>query len=138
ISTAVKDRGPDTTVNAAVKAAMEQGKRYNMPKDNIERAIKTGTGELVGEVLEAVSFEVFFFFQAEDGIRGRNVTGVQTCALPILKGDELIDKGDVVVTDSRLACVAATCPAPAGARIIDVTGKSVIPGLIDIHAHAWP
>src|SRR5437868_12781664 len=24
-----------------------------------------------------------FFFQAEDGIRGRNVTGVQTCALPI-------------------------------------------------------
>src|SRR5699024_11771181 len=26
---------------------------------------------------------VFFFFQAEDGIRYRNVTGVQTCALPI-------------------------------------------------------
>src|SRR5207248_7774241 len=25
----------------------------------------------------------FFFFQAEDGIRGRTVTGVQTCALPI-------------------------------------------------------
>ena len=25
----------------------------------------------------------FFFFQAEDGIRGRLVTGVQTCALPI-------------------------------------------------------
>src|SRR5699024_11436065 len=25
----------------------------------------------------------YFFFQAEDGIRGRNVTGVQTCALPI-------------------------------------------------------
>src|SRR5699024_11848513 len=27
----------------------------------------------------------FFFFQAEDGIRDRNVTGVQTCALPILR-----------------------------------------------------
>src|SRR5437867_11325082 len=27
----------------------------------------------------------FFFFQAEDGIRDRTVTGVQTCALPILK-----------------------------------------------------
>src|SRR5699024_11881858 len=26
----------------------------------------------------------FFFFQAEDGIRDRNVTGIQTCALPIL------------------------------------------------------
>src|SRR5207249_1796998 len=28
---------------------------------------------------------LFFFFQAEDGIRDRNVTGVQTCALPILQ-----------------------------------------------------
>src|SRR5699024_11986468 len=32
------------------------------------------------------NFLLFFFFQAEDGIRDRNVTGVQTCALPILKG----------------------------------------------------
>src|SRR2546430_10622701 len=29
---------------------------------------------------------VYFFFQAEDGIRDLTVTGVQTCALPILKG----------------------------------------------------
>src|SRR5437762_9567331 len=29
-------------------------------------------------------FSVFFFFQAEDGIRDTSVTGVQTCALPIL------------------------------------------------------
>src|SRR5699024_11908978 len=29
------------------------------------------------------SLLAFFFFQAEDGIRDRNVTGVQTCALPI-------------------------------------------------------
>src|SRR5699024_11499554 len=30
-----------------------------------------------------ISFFICFFFQAEDGIRDRNVTGVQTCALPI-------------------------------------------------------
>src|SRR5437867_12274382 len=30
---------------------------------------------------------IFFFFQAEDGIRYRTVTGVQTCALPILLDD---------------------------------------------------
>src|SRR5437867_3939252 len=29
---------------------------------------------------------IFFFFQAEDGIRDRTVTGVQTCALPIYEG----------------------------------------------------
>ena len=32
-----------------------------------------------------ICFFMFFFFQAEDGIRDRNVTGVQTCALPIYK-----------------------------------------------------
>src|SRR5437868_8145079 len=33
-------------------------------------------------------FVFFFFFQAEDGIRDRNVTGVQTCALPIFGAHE--------------------------------------------------
>src|SRR5215211_7986181 len=32
----------------------------------------------------------FFFFQAEDGIRDHCVTGVQTCALPILRGKPYI------------------------------------------------
>src|SRR5699024_12223813 len=34
-------------------------------------------------LLSLCLFIFFFFFQAEDGIRDRNVTGVQTCALPI-------------------------------------------------------
>src|SRR5690606_41122316 len=33
-----------------------------------------------------IFFDVFFFFQAEDGIRDFHVTGVQTCALPIFAG----------------------------------------------------
>src|SRR5207249_7462828 len=37
---------------------------------------------------QIIRFSSVFFFQAEDGIRDRNVTGVQTCALPIsLAGD---------------------------------------------------
>src|SRR6266478_8532909 len=35
----------------------------------------------------------FFFFQAEDGIRDLTVTGVQTCALPILAGKRLAPMG---------------------------------------------
>src|SRR5947209_20494777 len=35
-------------------------------------------------VNSSISCQVFFFFQAEDGIRDIGVTGVQTCALPIL------------------------------------------------------
>src|SRR6266511_5587833 len=36
-------------------------------------------------------FIVFFFFQAEDGIRDFHVTGVQTCALPISKEFALLE-----------------------------------------------
>src|SRR5437868_13155423 len=39
-------------------------------------------GAVRSSLLEATGIS-FFFFQAEDGIRDRNVTGVQTCALPI-------------------------------------------------------
>src|SRR5437867_7151463 len=35
------------------------------------------------KVVDFIFFLLYFFFQAEDGIRDRTVTGVQTCALPI-------------------------------------------------------
>src|SRR5438105_5911926 len=41
---------------------------------------------LVNFFLSVFSYFFFFFFQAEDGIRDPLVTGVQTCALPILTG----------------------------------------------------
>src|SRR6266516_4017732 len=40
-----------------------------------------------------------FFFQAEDGIRDRTVTGVQTCALPILFGRPLDDLPGMPIDD---------------------------------------
>ncbi len=61
ITIAVKDGGGsgDPAKNSKLKAAIEQAKEMNMPKENIERAIKKGTGELAGESLEEVSFEGF-------------------------------------------------------------------------------
>src|SRR5207249_6371977 len=43
-----------------------------------------------------------FFFQAEDGIRDRNVTGVQTCALPISQVDEMLTRLKVMGFDGRV------------------------------------
>ena len=61
ITVAVKDGGGsgDPAKNAKLKAVIEQAKSMNMPKENIERAIKKGTGELAGEILEEVSYEGF-------------------------------------------------------------------------------
>lgn len=61
ITIAVKEGGGsgDPTKNSKLKAIIDQAKGANMPKENIERAIKKGTGELAGEVLETVSYEGF-------------------------------------------------------------------------------
>jgi len=51
--------GGDPIMNPKLKVAIDQAKSFNMPKENIERAIKKGTGELAGESLEEVSYEGF-------------------------------------------------------------------------------
>ncbi len=57
-----------------------------------------------------------------------------------MNGDEVIESGDVVVRDNRILAVGATgtVEIPEGADRIDVTGKTIVPGFVDTHAHMWP
>src|SRR5438132_6955756 len=50
-----------------------------------------------------VSYLLFFFFQAEDGIRDHCVTGVQTCALPILRYQQVVELRGQGVTAKDIA-----------------------------------
>jgi YebC/PmpR family DNA-binding regulatory protein len=49
--------GGDPNGNPRLRAAVAEAKANNMPKDNIERAIKRGTGELEGATYEEVTYE---------------------------------------------------------------------------------
>ncbi len=59
ISMAAKEKGKDPETNPKLRLIIERAKQYNLPKDNIERAIKKGVGELPGENLEKVFFEAY-------------------------------------------------------------------------------
>jgi len=54
-----------------------------------------------------------------------------------MRGDETIAGADVVVTGNRIVAVGKTgeVATPAGATIVDVTGKYLTPGFVDTHAH---
>ncbi|MFN2387928.1 MAG: amidohydrolase family protein, partial [Thermoanaerobaculia bacterium] len=54
-----------------------------------------------------------------------------------MKGAEILEDGVVVVEGNRIRAVGprARVPVPAGARVLDVSGKTVLPGLIDVHWH---
>ncbi|MDO5707009.1 MAG: YebC/PmpR family DNA-binding transcriptional regulator [Andreesenia angusta] len=57
ITVAVKEGGPDPEYNAALKSAIEKAKAENMPNDNIERAIKKGSGDIEGANYEEIQYE---------------------------------------------------------------------------------
>ena len=51
--------GGDPNANSALRMAIDKAKTANMPKDNIERATKRGTGELEGGTLDEVTYESY-------------------------------------------------------------------------------
>ena len=57
ISVAAKAGGGDPGSNARLRKAIDDGRAANMPNDNIERAIKKGTGELEGASYEEFTYE---------------------------------------------------------------------------------
>ncbi len=57
IMMAAREGGGDETMNSKLKLAIQKAKEANMPKDNIERAIKKGTGELEGGQMEEITYE---------------------------------------------------------------------------------
>jgi YebC/PmpR family DNA-binding regulatory protein len=57
IAVCARHGGGDPDANLSLKYAIDRAKAANMPKDNIERAIKKGTGELGGESYEEIVYE---------------------------------------------------------------------------------
>jgi imidazolonepropionase-like amidohydrolase/Tol biopolymer transport system component len=52
------------------------------------------------------------------------------------KADAVIEDGTVIVQGEKILSVGKNLTIPAGARVIDATGKTIMPGIIDVHAHA--
>ncbi len=59
ITVAARLGGGDPSGNPRLRAAMDKARIANMPKDNMERAIKKGTGELEGVSYEEIVYEVY-------------------------------------------------------------------------------
>jgi YebC/PmpR family DNA-binding regulatory protein len=57
LTIAARTGGGSADANPRLRLAIEKARAQNMPKDNIERAIKKGTGELEGECYEEVRYE---------------------------------------------------------------------------------
>ena len=71
--------------------------------------------------------------------RPRGTVVLSGARLLTMRGDEVIPRGDIVVRDNRIAAVgpSGSVDIPEDAEVRDMSGKTILPGLVDIHAHTW-
>ncbi len=83
IMVAARDGGGDEGMNPALKLAVAKAKAANMPNDNIDRAIKRGTGEIDGGQVEELTYEgygidgIAFMIEVLTDNKNRALAGVK-------------------------------------------------------------
>ena len=83
ITVAAREGGADPGSNFRLRLAMQKAREVNMPADNIERAIKRGTGDLQGAAIEEIRYEgygpggVAILVDALTDNRNRTVAGIR-------------------------------------------------------------
>jgi Tol biopolymer transport system component/imidazolonepropionase-like amidohydrolase len=118
----------------AEEKAKEEAARKDKPDTDKEKADKEKEKVQDSRVPKSETIEITLTAPraAPEGsfvLRGARVIPMQ--------GDTVLENADILVTGNRIAAVgpAGSVTAPAGARVYDGKGKTVIPGFIDTHAH---
>ncbi len=89
-----------------------------------------------GPVYEAARFDLEITVPKD---LPRGVVALTNARLITMRGDEVIPRGDIVVRDNRIVAVgpSGSVAIPDAADVRDMSGRTIYPGLVDIHAHTW-
>ncbi|RYF13849.1 MAG: amidohydrolase, partial [Flavobacteriales bacterium] len=63
------------------------------------------------------------------------VLALKGATIITMKGDEVIEEGTIVIENNKIIAVGKDVAVPENAKVVDVTGKTIMPGIIDVHAH---
>jgi len=111
---AAKNGGGDPTMNLKLRYAIDKAREVSMPKDNIERAIKRGTGEQEGVTFEELTYEGF----GPDGVAilvdvltdNRNRTNGEVRKIFERSGGKMGSSGNVAFLFERKGLIAVEGP----------------------------
>ena len=124
------------------KEAKEAAKKEKKEKDEADEAVasaETDEEEEDDSIEDYQAKELDLIVKANRAI-AKGTLVLQNATLITMKGDEIIQNGTVVITNNRITAVgtANEIEVPAGAKIMDLKGKYIVPGFVDTHAHMWP
>ncbi len=121
------------------KEAKEKEKEEKVDVDETVATTQTEEEEEEDTIEDYQAKELDLIVKAKRAI-AKGTLVLQNATLITMKGDEIIQNGTVIVTDNRITAVGAANEVniPAGAKIMDLKGKYIVPGFVDTHAHMWP
>tara|TARA_A100000171_G_C2136409_1_gene150604 strand:- start:980 stop:4426 length:3447 start_codon:yes stop_codon:yes gene_type:complete len=122
---------------AAAKKAKEKA-----DKEKTEEEKKAEAEEKKEEKKEEASFKPTEF-KVEVNVKKDIPKGtalLKGARIITMNGDQVIENGDILIENARIKAVGAsgTLSVPRGTETIDMSGKTIVPGFIDTHAHMWP
>lgn len=134
ITLAAKSGGGDPAMNIRLRTAIQTAKGQNMPNDNIERAIKKGTGELESQAFEELNYEgyapggVAVLIEAVTDNRNRSAAELRAIfskyhgnlATSGSVGYLFHRKGQIIVPVSALEALGLTDPAAREERLLEL------------------
>lgn len=65
---------------------------------------------------------------------------LQNARIITMKGEEVIERGDVLIENARIKQVGSSGSIAVDGSVqkMDLSGKTIVPGFVDTHAHVWP
>src|SRR5580765_5922986 len=121
---AARHGGGDPTMNLKLRYAIDKAREVSMPKDNIERAVKRGTGEQEGVTFEELTYEGF----GPDGVAilvdvltdNRNRTNGEVRKIFERSGGKMGSSGNVAFLFERKGLIAVEAPASEEDKLMGI------------------
>jgi YebC/PmpR family DNA-binding regulatory protein len=124
ISLAARSGGGDPAMNPRLRAAIDGAKAVSMPKDNIERAIRKGTGELGGEAIQEVTYEGYgpggIAFLIEMATDNLNRSAADVRSMFVKNEGSIATPGSVAYQFNRLGEIRIPADGVSAERLMEI------------------
>lgn len=127
------------TVKRIVQGSMQPGIALSDTLSPLSDSLLKRQDSLPGDEprYKSEETEIKIYYQRDQPKGSLMLTGARIITM---KGEEIIEEGDIYIENNRIRAVVKAGEAVPGkrpAKVINVKGKTIVPGFVDTHAHMW-